>query len=80
MTQCNKCPIPNQGIKPEDRCTLYDTITCFMDFLYDNKLIYISNGTTRICIQDELYDVLSRWEKKEQLPAKSEKDGKDKIL
>lgn len=62
MNTCPKCPKPLNQLNRGEKCTLYDAITCWLDFIYDNKLIYISNGTTRIAVQEELYSILKKHE------------------
>ena len=55
---CEGCP--NDG-KLKECEELFNKIDCFQGFLYDRKLIYVSNGSERMAISEAIFNILKKY-------------------
>ena len=62
---CNICPQGKDKTEKEMERTscdgIWNKIDCFQQMLYDRKLIYVPNGSTRIAINERLYNFLKQF-------------------
>jgi len=59
---CDNCPNGKNKTEKEMKTTscngIYNKIDCFIEFLQDKKLIYISNGSERMAVDETIYNIL----------------------
>jgi len=67
---CDNCPNGQKKTEKEMANTscdgIYNKIDCFQEFLYDKKLIYVPNGSTRLAINEEIYNILRHYSTKKE--------------
>lgn len=73
---CDNCPNGKGKTEKELEQTccdgLFNKIDCFQAFLYDKKLIYVSNESSRIAINEAIFNILRKYS-----TDKKESDGDD---
>lgn len=73
---CDNCPNGQGKTEKEMEGTccdgLFNKIDCFQEFLYDKKLIYVPNGSTRIAINEEIFNILRHYSTKAE-----DREGED---
>ena len=62
---CDTCPNGKDKTEEQLKTTscdgLFNKIDCFQGFLWDKKLIYVSNGSERMNINERIYNILREY-------------------